>query len=212
LANQSIALTGSAIPLCLWRHCLGCAVFPWLTAADYRLSCRPHPLFALHLPIEFYPAKPTRPSQRPSPLMGFCSLQHIRNPRSTVRGPSQPAKFRLQGLIALLTVSSLEIRAGFVSHRQRSWDSPFGGFLSREVSEAFQPGRTHLPLARRLFRRRSVRPARRASVSGFSPSEIALRSCGVLVRGPPAPPLGFPPSGFANEDLGRTSPALLSRT
>jgi hypothetical protein len=38
------------------------------------------------------------------------------------REPSQLATFRLQGLVALLTVCSLEFRAGFVSHRQRSWD------------------------------------------------------------------------------------------
>lgn len=40
--------------------------------------------------------------------MGSRSLQHIRNPRSTLREPSQPATFRLQGLITLLTVSALE--------------------------------------------------------------------------------------------------------
>jgi hypothetical protein len=110
-----------------------------------------------------------------------------------------------------LAVSSLESLAGFVSHQQHSWDSPFGGFLFREVSEAFQSGRTHLPLARRFFRRRSVRPARRASVSGFVPLGIALRPPGVLGRRSPAPPLGFAPAGYADEDLGRISPALLSR-
>jgi hypothetical protein len=69
--------------------------------------------------------------------MGFCSLQHLRNPRSTCREPSQLAKFRLQGLATLLAACSLESRAGFVSHRQRSWDSPFEGFLSREVFQPF---------------------------------------------------------------------------
>jgi len=133
--------------------------------------------------------------------MGFCSLQHLRNPRSTCRGPSQPAKFRLQGLATLLTACSLESRAGFVSHRQRSWDSPFGGFLSRRASTAFRPRRTHIPLAQRYFRRRSVRPARRASVSGSTLSRIALRSHGVLARQPPAPPLGFSPLGLACKDL-----------
>jgi hypothetical protein len=133
--------------------------------------------------------------------MGFRSLQHIRNPRSTSREPSKPATFRLQGLATLLTACSLESRAGFVSHRRRSWDSPFGGFLSRQTSTAFRPGRTHVPLAQRYFRRRSVRPARRASVSGSTPVRIALRPCGGLARQPPAPPLGFPPLGLACEDL-----------
>jgi hypothetical protein len=80
--------------------------------------------------------------------MGFRSLQHLRNSRSTSRGRCRPATFRLQGLVTLLTVCSLESRAGFVSHRQRSWDSPFGGFASRKVSATFPPGRTHLSLAR----------------------------------------------------------------
>jgi hypothetical protein len=59
-----------------------------------------------------------------------------------IRGPllasSEPlARFRLQGLVTLLTAFSLESRAGFVSHRQRSWDLPFGGFTSREESKPF---------------------------------------------------------------------------
>jgi hypothetical protein len=62
------------------------------TAAVDCLSWRPHPLVELHLPLEYYPATPTRPPQRPSPLMGFCSLQHIRNSRSTSRGP-KPARY-----------------------------------------------------------------------------------------------------------------------
>jgi hypothetical protein len=135
--------------------------------------------------------------------MGFCSLQHIRNPRSTFREPSQPATFRLQGLATLLTACSLESRAGFVSHRRRSWDSPFGGFLSPQVSPAFRPRRTHVPLAQRYFRRRSVRPARQASVSGSTPARIALRPYGGLARKPPAPPLGFAPLGL---DCGNLAP------
>jgi len=153
---------------------LGCAVFPLQAAADDCLGYRPRPLVELRLPLEYYPTIPTRPSQRPSPLMGSRSLQHLRNPRSTHRESSRPATFRLQGLVTLLTAYSLESRASFISHRQRSWDSPFGGFLSRKVSAAFRPGRTHIPLAQRYFRRRSVRPARRASVSGFTLSGNTL--------------------------------------
>jgi len=65
--------------------------------------------------------------------MGFRSLQHIRARRSTVHGHAQSATFRPQGLVTLSTVSSLQARAGFVSHRQRSWDSPFEAFPSQEV-------------------------------------------------------------------------------
>jgi hypothetical protein len=55
-----------------------------------------------------------------------------------------PATFRLQGLVTLLAACSLQSRAGFVSHRQRSWDSPFGAFSSRKVSGVLPPGRARL--------------------------------------------------------------------
>jgi hypothetical protein len=181
-----------AVPL---APCLGCAVFLQWAAAGDCLGFRLHPLFEFALPLEFYPATPTRPPQRSGPLMGFASLQHLRSPRSTGRGPSLPATFRLQGLTTLLAVFALGVRAGFVSHRQRSWDSPFGGFLSRKVSAAFRPERTHLSSARQCFRRRSAGPARRASISGFRPPESALRPRGVLIRRSPAAPLGFAPLG-----------------
>lgn len=42
-------------------------------------------------------------------------------------------------MATLLTAYALESRAGFVSHRRRSWDSPFGGFPSREALPAFRP-------------------------------------------------------------------------
>ena len=47
------------------------------------------------------------------------------------------AIFRLQGLATLLTVYTLRNRAGLVSYRQRSWDSPFGAFPSRKVTGPF---------------------------------------------------------------------------
>jgi hypothetical protein len=43
-----------------------------------------------------------------------------------------PAMVRLQGLTTLGAVYALRARAGFVSRRRRSWDSPFGAFSSRE--------------------------------------------------------------------------------
>jgi hypothetical protein len=70
--------------------------------------------------------------------MGFCSLQHSRVRRSTSRGPATPAKFRPQGLATLSAAYSLRARAGSVSHRRRSWDSPFGAFSSRKVSGRFR--------------------------------------------------------------------------
>jgi len=75
------------------------------------------------------------------------------------RASSRPATSRLQGLATLLTAYSLESRAGSVSHRRRSWDSPFGGFPSRRISPSFRLEGTHLPLARHCFCRQGARPA-----------------------------------------------------
>jgi len=61
------------------------------------------------------------------------------------------ALFRPQGLVTLSAVYALQARAGFVSHRQRSWGSPFGAFSSRKVSAAFRSGRTHIPFLSSVF-------------------------------------------------------------
>jgi hypothetical protein len=87
--------------------------------------------------------------------MGFGSLQHMRNRRSTCRRPLRPLRSAFR-VFTLLTVYALRSRAGFVSHRRRSWDSPFGAFSSRKVSGALPPGWTHLPF------RLSVLPSREA--------------------------------------------------
>jgi hypothetical protein len=77
--------------------------------------------------------------------MGFCSLQHIPASKVHLSRVCPPATFRLQGLVTLLAACSLRGLAGFVSHRQRSWDSPFGGFASHKVSDLLPAGTTHIP-------------------------------------------------------------------
>ena len=77
--------------------------------------------------------------------MGSCSLQHLPASKVHLSRVCPPATFRLQGLVALLAVYSLRGLAGFVSHRQHSWDSPFGGFASGEVSDLLPAGTTHIP-------------------------------------------------------------------
>jgi len=77
--------------------------------------------------------------------LGFGSLQYLRGRKSTSRGPAAPATFRLQGLATLWAAYSFRALAGFVSRRQRSWDSPCGAFSSRKVSAAFPRGCAHLP-------------------------------------------------------------------
>jgi hypothetical protein len=58
-----------------------------------------------------------------------------------------PATFRLQGLVTLLTVSSLQPPAGLVSYRQRSWDSPFEGYTPGKASAVLPHGSARLPLS-----------------------------------------------------------------
>jgi hypothetical protein len=123
----------------------------------------------------------------------------------------RPATFRLQGLATLLAACSLRARAGLVSYRQRSWDSPFGGFSSRKVLPAFPPGmhpRTVLlsgiPTAEAPGRPDEPR------FLGFNPPESPLRLGRCLARQPPDPPLGFALPGPSGGYLGRdfTRPPL----
>jgi len=111
--------------------------------------------------------------------MGFCSLQHLRHPRSTHRGLSRPATFRLQGLATLLAASSLGSRAGFVSHRQRSWDSPFGGFPFQKGASAFRPGKNPHTVSPAVF----PPPKRQTGPRGLGFWVHAFRKCLATARG-----------------------------
>jgi len=85
-----------------------------------------------------------------------------------LRGLCLPATFRPQGLVTLSAAYALRAPAGFVSHRRRSWDSPFGASSSRKVSAAFprrKDPRTVSPVG--FSRRRSGGPAPRAAVPGL---------------------------------------------
>jgi hypothetical protein len=136
--------------------------------------------------------------------MGFRSLQHIRIRRSTHRGFAAPATFRPQGLVTLSAVCSLRARAGFLSRRRRSWDSPFGAFPSRKVSGVSPPGRTHVPFFLSLL----PSPKRRAGSTGrgFWASTLAGVPGGQrMVNTPTAGcSLGFPLLGRADRSLERT--------
>jgi hypothetical protein len=108
-----------------------------------------------------------------------------------------PATFRLQGLVTLLTAYSLRTRAGFLSHRQRSWDSPFGAFSSQQAPGLLPPADPTYRSACRYSRRRSEGPAQQASVSGIRPPESTWRPDGGLARRPLDAPLGFALPGFS---------------
>jgi hypothetical protein len=143
--------------------------------------------------------------------LGFHSLQRLRNRGSTSRRFCLPASFRLQGLATLLTAYSPRFRAGFVSHRRRSWDSPFGAFSFRKVSHPFPSGRTHVLFLPSVYLRRRHRPARQAAVPGFCPFRESLAA----KRGVSTPAtgcsLGFYPSRASTNALAGISPRLLSR-
>jgi hypothetical protein len=118
------------------------------------------PLFEFGSPLESSLANPSRPAATRQ-LLSWTSVPFstsgLGDPLDA--GFPGPATFRLQGLATLLTAYSLRARAGFLSHRQRSWDSPFGAFPSRKVSGALPPGSTHLPFplpAHRLPRQQAL--------------------------------------------------------
>jgi hypothetical protein len=124
---------------------LGCVVF--LQQTHWSQSCfQAGPLLEFRSPLEPSPTKPCRPAVTDQPLSWTLlpfSTSRLGDPLAT--GFPRPATFRLQGLVTLLTVYSLRARAGLVSCRRRSWDSPFGAFPSRKVSGALPPESTHLP-------------------------------------------------------------------
>jgi hypothetical protein len=103
-----------------------------------------------------------------------------------------------------LTVYSLESRAGFVSHRQRSWDSPFGGLsLSSRSCRRLHRKRTRVPLVRLDFRHRSDGPVRRTAVSRSIPAESARRGTERFKPTLASASLGFCPFRACCEDLGQ---------
>jgi hypothetical protein len=113
----------------------------------------------------------------PAALVDFRSLQHMQASKVVSRRMCRSAAVRLQGLATLLTVSSLRCRAGFVSHRQRSWDSPYGAFSTRAALAAFPPkDDPHTVTPASNSRRRSGGPARRAAVSRSSAARASLTS------------------------------------
>jgi len=102
-----------------------------------------------------------------------------------------------------LTASSLRSRAGFVSHRQRSWDSPFGGFSSRKVPGAFPPERTHLPFLPAVLPPPKRRTGPRGRGSWVTASRKSLAPSEGLARQTLEPPLGFALLGYTREGLGQ---------
>jgi hypothetical protein len=93
-------------------------------------SVRSHRLSSSSVfPPESYPVDPSRPAAADQPLSwAFGPFSTCQDRRSTCRELAALTSFRLQGLVTLLTAYSLRSLAGSVSHRQHSWDSPFGAY------------------------------------------------------------------------------------
>jgi hypothetical protein len=135
--------------------------------------------------------------------MGFGSLQHMRSRGSTSHGPAEPATFRLQGLPTLVTVYSPRIRAGFVSHRQRSWDSPFGASRLGRYLRVTAQKNPHTVAPTAIPSAGAEGRHRRPRFPGFNPSERSERPNVGLARQPPVAPLGLTLLGSARESLDR---------
>jgi len=136
--------------------------------------------------------------------MDFCSLQHMRRRRSTQRGLCLPAPFRPQGFLTLSTACSLRGRAGFVSHRRRSWDSPFGAFSSRQVFGVLRARKhplTVLPAIAPLAEA-SGRPGGPRFL-GFYPAKSPVAAKRVFSAPTAGGSLGFSLSRLPGEGLGR---------
>jgi hypothetical protein len=146
---------------------LGFAVFPRAGPEDTVKRPR-EPLFGFRSPPEYYPADPSRPAEAGRLLSwASTSLQHAQTRRSTYHGLASPATFRPQGLVTLSAAYSLRAPAGFLSHRRRSWDSPFGAFPSHKVSTRLREEGPTYRFSCRFYRCRSTEPARQAAVSGL---------------------------------------------
>jgi hypothetical protein len=183
--------------------------FPPAGCRRRQLSYRPHPLVELDLssrvlPSNTYPAATTAESSHGLSLPSALEESEVHSPRA-----SRPATFRLQGLATLMTACSLGSRAGFVSHRRRSWDSPFGGFLSRKVSSAFRPGKNPHTVGPAVF----PPPKRQTGPTGLGFWVHASRDCLAVARRfkptTTGASLGFCPSRVRQR---RPCPGLLRRS
>jgi len=82
--------------------------------------------------------------------------------------PASRSRVRPQGLVTLSALCSLRRLAGFVSHRQRSWGSPFEAFSSRKAASGFPPeAPTYRWIAAQESTRRRLMWSRQSSVTGL---------------------------------------------
>jgi hypothetical protein len=148
---------------------LGCVVFPWRTTLA-TVKRTANPLVELGLPKSITQQYLAGRPQPTSSSHGLSLPSALEESRVHLPQACLPTTFRLQGLVTLMAVFSPRSRAGSVSHRQRSWDSPFGAFSFRKVSDPFPGGRTHLPFRPPVYPHRGAGRLDRPRFLGFSPS------------------------------------------
>jgi hypothetical protein len=110
------------------------------------------PLFEFRVPPESYQHTLVRQPQPANSSRGLSIPSALEGSEVHFTRACPPATFRPQGLATLSTAYSLRARAGLVSSRQRSWDSPFGAFPSRKVSTRFREDEPTYRSARRCSR------------------------------------------------------------
>jgi len=136
--------------------------------------------------------------------MGFCSLQHSKVRRSTVRGRCRrPLRSALRVWLPSRRLTPSEpvpafFHAGGALGIRPSELSPRGRYPTRFRME----GPTYR-LTSRCSRRRSDGPAQQAPVSGLCPFRESLATDAGLVRRPLDAPLGFALLGYAGGNLAR---------
>ncbi len=148
--------------------------------------------------------------------MDFCSLQHLQARRSTDRERCLLATVRPQGLATLSTAYALRALVGFVSRRQRSWDSPFGAFSTDRARACFSTRRPPTcRYANRCATDQGQRPDRHAPTSGRYARPESLANAACLAPAPAGGSLGssplqgsrrrHPARDFRPSDLSRAS-------
>ena len=148
------------------------------------------------LPPEYYPVDPSRPTAVGQLLswtfIPFSTYQ-IRRAFFDSRIPHLRL-LRLQGLVTLLTLYSLRTPVSFVSHSQRSWDSPFGASPFLEVLRRFHRNAPTYCSVSFLPEELLLQAVLLNAVPGFSPSQKALVSVVVCNHAYPDSSLGIYPS------------------
>jgi hypothetical protein len=133
-------------------HFLGFVVFLSAGFVWGYSPARYEPSLRVNLPLEYYPTKPSFSAAADQLLSwAFGPYSTYKESKVYLTRVRPPATFRLQGLVTLLAIYSLRSRAGFVSHRRRSWDSPFGVFSFRKVFGPLRSELAHLPFNLAVF-------------------------------------------------------------